>query len=204
MDKKSDDFKEKIKSPQWRLVIVLVLTFSFVYLWSMFSGISNQANVDVSYSEFLHQLNFNNVDSVSIKKLHLTGEFKEPVDIFLEAQERTTTVTKFRTNLPSFQGEDILTVMRDKGVRITVQPEESLSPFWQFIVGLLPWVLIIGIWILIMRRAQGVQGGPGGLFSFGASKAKLHDVEKPSVTLHLKTLPEWKMQKKTFRKQYSF
>jgi cell division protease FtsH len=33
-----------------------------------------------------------------------------------------------------------------------------------------------------MRRAQGVQGGPGGLFSFGASKAKLHDVEKPSVT----------------------
>jgi cell division protease FtsH len=182
MDKKSDDFKEKIKSPQWRLVIVLVLTFSFVYLWSMFSGISNQAYMDISYSEFLQQLNSNNVDSVSIKKLHMTGEFTEPVDIFMEAQERTTNVSKFRTNLPSFQGEDILTAMRDKGVRITVQPEEALSPFWQFIVGLLPWVLIIGIWILIMRRAQGVQGGPGGLFSFGASKAKLHDVEKPSVT----------------------
>jgi cell division protease FtsH len=43
-------------------------------------------------------------------------------------------------------------------------------------------VLIIGIWILIMRGAQRVQGGPGGLFSFGASKAKLHDVQKPSVT----------------------
>jgi cell division protease FtsH len=45
----------------------------------------------------------------------------------------------------------------------------------------LPWVLIIGIWILIMRGAQRVQGGPGGLFSFGASKAKLHDVQKPTV-----------------------
>jgi cell division protease FtsH len=133
MDKKSDDFKEKIKSPQWRLVIVLVLTFSFVYLWSMFSGISNQAYMDISYSEFLQQLNSNNVDSVSIKKLHMTGEFTEPVDIFMEAQERTTNVSKFRTNLPSFQGEDILTAMRDKGVRITVQPEEALSPFWQFI-----------------------------------------------------------------------
>jgi cell division protease FtsH len=33
-----------------------------------------------------------------------------------------------------------------------------------------------------MRGAQRVQGGAGGLFSFGASKAKLHDVQKPGVT----------------------
>ena len=33
-----------------------------------------------------------------------------------------------------------------------------------------------------MRRNQKIQGGPGGLFTFGASKAKLFDVKKPSVT----------------------
>ncbi|MDH4028657.1 MAG: ATP-dependent zinc metalloprotease FtsH, partial [Nitrospirota bacterium] len=67
-------------------------------------------------------------------------------------------------------------------VMINVESREQMSPFWQFIVGLLPWVLIIGIWIFIMRGAQKVQGGPGGLFSFGASKAKLHDARKPGVT----------------------
>jgi cell division protease FtsH len=35
-----------------------------------------------------------------------------------------------------------------------------------------------------MRGAQRVQGGAGGLFSFGASKAKLHDVQKPTVTFN--------------------
>jgi cell division protease FtsH len=33
-----------------------------------------------------------------------------------------------------------------------------------------------------MRRAQQIQGGPGGLFTFGASKAKLFDAKKVSVT----------------------
>ena len=43
-------------------------------------------------------------------------------------------------------------------------------------------MLIIGVWFLIMRRNQQVQGGPGGLFTFGASKAKLYDTKKPSKT----------------------
>jgi cell division protease FtsH len=43
--------------------------------------------------------------------------------------------------------------------------------------------LIIGIWILIMRRAQRIQGGPGGLFTFGSSKARIYDFkEKSAVT----------------------
>jgi cell division protease FtsH len=46
-------------------------------------------------------------------------------------------------------------------------------------------VLVIGVWIFIMKRAQQqIQGGPGGLFSFGASKAKLFDVKKPGVTFN--------------------
>jgi cell division protease FtsH len=37
--------------------------------------------------------------------------------------------------------------------------------------------------MMIMRRAQQqIQGGPGGLFTFGASKAKLFDAKRPGVT----------------------
>jgi len=49
---------------------------------------------------------------------------------------------------------------------------------------ILTWLfsLIIGFWVLMMKRNQQIQGGPGGLFTFGASKAKLYDMKKPRVT----------------------
>jgi cell division protease FtsH len=34
------------------------------------------------------------------------------------------------------------------------------------------------------KRTQQIQGGPGGLFTFGASKAKLYDTKKPSITFN--------------------
>jgi cell division protease FtsH len=52
-------------------------------------------------------------------------------------------------------------------------------------LGILPWVLIIAFWIFLSRRAQQqIQGGPGGVFSFGASKAKLFDTKKPTTTFN--------------------
>ena len=65
---------------------------------------------------------------------------------------------------------------------VTVEPAEKGSFLWQILIGVLPWVLIIGFWVILMRRAQQVQGGPGGLFTFGASKAKLYDEKKISIT----------------------
>ena len=45
------------------------------------------------------------------------------------------------------------------------------------IIGFLPIIIIIGVWIFLMRRMSGGgAGGPGGqIFSIGKSKAKLFD-----------------------------
>ncbi len=67
---------------------------------------------------------------------------------------------------------------------INVKPPETASLFWQFVIAVLPWVLIIGLWILIMRRTQQIQGGPGGLFTFAASKARKVDFKKTTVTFN--------------------
>jgi cell division protease FtsH len=66
-------------------------------------------------------------------------------------------------------------------VIITIESAEQ-GYFWQILIGILPWVLIIGFWVLMTKRNQQIQGGPGGLFTFGASKAKLYDTKKPSIT----------------------
>ena len=51
------------------------------------------------------------------------------------------------------------------------------------LLGLLPWILIIGVWIFIMRRMQaGGGGGTRGIFNFGKSKAKLISETSAKVT----------------------
>lgn len=173
---------EKSKDPKFRFIAVFILTTFIIYIWGMLGNVEERMPHNISYSEFMTQLNAGNIRSVTIKELHLDGEFNNVTAIVSSDKSIPAEVKYFQTFLPSFQGEGLITVLREKRVLINVASPERLTPFWQFIVGLLPWVLIIGFWVLIMRGAQKVQGGPGGLFSFGTSKAKLHNVEKSQVT----------------------
>ncbi len=161
----------------------VLLVFLVMFLWSQYFAPSGPQRYDINYTKFIEQLGAGNIKSVSIKKLEVTGEFVRKVDITYPGEKKPVAVTEFRTYLPSFQGEDLLAELEKKNVVINVEPEEGKSLFWQFVIGVLPWVLIIGVWMWIMRRAQHqIQGGAGGLFTFGQSKAKLFDTKKPGVT----------------------
>jgi cell division protease FtsH len=174
---------DKLKSPQWRFVIAIVIIFFVLYMWGQFSNVGKPAQYTISYSQFVEQLNAGNIDSVKIKNLEVIGLFNKEVALHLPGEKTTTTVKDFQTFLPSFQGEGLIAKLEEKDVIIDIAPDEKGSLLWQLFIGVIPWVLIIGIWIYIMRRAQQqVHGGAGGLFSFGASKAKLFDVKKPTVT----------------------
>ncbi len=62
--------------------------------------------------------------------------------------------------------------------RVSLELEERTSPWTGWIFSLLPFALIIGVWIFLMRRMSGGGGGPGGqIFNIGKSKAKLFDKE---------------------------
>ncbi len=180
---KKEDVADKLRSPQWRTSIVAILVFIILFVWTQYFTPTGPERYEVSYSQFFEQLNAGNIKSVSIRKLQVNGEFIKEVNIILPGAKKPLAVKDFQTNLPSFQGEGLLSELEKKNVVINVEPAGEKSLFWQFIIGLLPWVVIIGVWMLIMRRAQQqIQGGPGGLFTFGASKAKLFDVKKPGVT----------------------
>lgn len=183
----SGDQKKKgggmLKGYQMQLFIGFLFLLLFASVWNLGKNQHQQEKYyNIGYSQFIEQLEKGNVISVTLKELHLSGELKKDTNIYIDADKTMQPVTFFKTNLPSFQGEEIIKDLARKGVMINVDSTEAMSPFWQVVVGIIPWVLIIGVWILIMRGAQKVQGGPGGLFSFGASKAKLKDVKKPSVT----------------------
>jgi cell division protease FtsH len=178
---KKDD-GSKLKNYQLHLVIASLFLLLFALLWDGTRNAGEPIEHDISYSQFIDQLEHGNVMSVNLKELHLNGELKKDVTLYIPADKTTQPVKHFKTDLPSFQGEKLLSELRDKGVLVNVESTEGMSPFWQVVVGIVPWVLIIAVWILIMRGAQRVQGGPGGLFSFGASKAKLQDIKRTTVT----------------------
>ena len=50
------------------------------------------------------------------------------------------------------------------------------------LLGFLPWILIIAVWIFIFRRMQSGAGGQRGIFNFGKSKAKLITESSTKVT----------------------
>lgn len=176
---------DKIKNPQWRVGIAVLLGLLFIYIWSQFFNLGSAGQYNISYSQFIEQLDAGNIKFVTIKNLVVSGEFVKEINIQLTGEEKTTAVKKFQTFLPSFQGEGLIAELEEKNVLINVKPSEKGGILWQILIGILPWVLIIGVWIFIMKRAQQqIQGGPGGLFSFGTSKAKLFDAKKPGVTFN--------------------
>lgn len=184
MAEKKKNIADTLANPQWRIVIVFALILALIFFWEQFFVPKSEiAYVDISYSQFLEQLDGGNIKSVTIRELKVEGELSKETQLVAGRNGKQVAVRHFVTYLPSFQGEGLLSMLKEKDVSVTIEPAEEKSLIGQLVIALLPWVLIIGIWILIMRRSQQqLQGGPGGLFSFGASKAKLYDVTKPKVT----------------------
>ncbi len=178
-DKK--DERGGIPGTYWRYFAAFLAASLVIYGWNIFFNPAAPARTTINYSQFNEQLSAGNIKSVSIKKELLDGEFLKEASVLLQGEKKSAQVKYFETVLPSFQGEGLLAQLKEKNVIITIEPAEQ-GLLWQFLIGVLPWVLIIGFWVLMTKRTQQIQGGPGGLFTFGASKAKLYDVKKPKVT----------------------
>ena len=165
----------------WRYIAALAIASVVIFAWNSLFNFGPPPHYTINYSQFMEQLDAGNIKSVSMKKLLISGELAKEVSIQFQGEKKPAQVKYFQTVLPTFQGEGLLPQLRGKNVIITVESAEQ-AYFWQILIGVLPWVLIIGFWVFWMKRSQQIQGGPGGLFTFGASKAKLFDVKKPGVT----------------------
>jgi len=173
---------DRFRDPSWLMVFFFALVFIAVYLTSNLLSPKKDVRHDLSYSVFMQELDSDNVKSVVIERLVIQGELKKDISIPGPTDKESIKIHFFQTYLPAFQGEGILQKLQAKNVAVTVRPEEKPSVVEQFLLAMLPWALIIGVWIYVMRRSQRLQGGPGGLFTFGESKARLYDASNPKIT----------------------
>jgi cell division protease FtsH len=128
--------------------------------------------VDISYSQFTEQLDKGNVDTVEItERQQVKGSFKTPVPV------RGRNFDHFTSLLPFESSDAWVTTLRAKGV--DVRAREEKQSFGVFLFSFLPYLLIFGLLIFMLRQMQ--QGG-NRAFAFGKSKAKLLAGDTPKVT----------------------
>ena len=147
----------------WILLILVVIVIS-----SYLSPSQEQQEV-VDYSQYLNYLQNNQVESAVIVDRQLTAKLKKP-----DGKGRK----EFKTVLP-FVNDDMVKSWEDKGVKVEFK-ERTTNWVGMILTSILPWIIIIGLWIFFMRRMSA--GSNRGIFNFGKSKAKLLTENKPKVT----------------------
>ncbi len=166
------------KSPYgslWQILLILLIVW---WLSSLFFANGQGRRID--YSAFREQLKQDNVERVTVQGEQLQGRLRDPVTLSLEGN-RTAEYQDFTTYLPSFGDDRLLTLLEDKDVAVTTEPEQDFSWVW-ILLTTLPFLLFFGLIYMQYRRMSGGKGGPGGIFSFGKSKARLFDRSTEQTT----------------------
>ncbi len=175
--RQDDDFN-------WNKVLKVVLSWSaiilLVFLIMTLFKTSEGTEAELTYTEYQSLLENGKIERATIKKSEFSnfdfhGELKEPSSV--NRGGKPMQFQKFTVTLP-FLDSSVVKQWEDHGVRFSVQKEDNA---WvSALISALPWVLLLVVWFIIMRRMQGA--GPRGIFSFGKSRAKMLNEGAPKVT----------------------
>jgi cell division protease FtsH len=142
------------------LALWLVISLMMVMLFQIFKQ-PDRSSASVGYSDFLSMVESGSVSNVTIQGDNISG---------MSAQG------PFKTYTP--KDPEMIGLLRSKGVKISVKPQED-SSWFQVLLSWVPMLLLIGVWIFFMRQ---MQAGGGKAMSFGKSRAKLMTDSQEKVT----------------------
>ena len=161
----------------WNRILKVILGWSAIimavfFIMTFLRG-SEGSEYKITYPQYETLLNSNKIDKAAIKKsdfnnVEFHGVLKLPE--YLKVDGKDVKVEKFVILLPYIDAEMVKS-WTDRTISFTVEKEDNL--WLNALINMLPWVLLIGIWFIFMRRMQSGGGGNKGIFSFGKSRAKL-------------------------------
>jgi cell division protease FtsH len=150
----------------WMMWLLLAAAIAGMWLWQAGRG-SKAAHETVDYSTAYEWIQTGKVKSVVLEGDSLAGELASP------EPDSGRSIERFATTIPI--GDDTLVpLLREHRVQIQIVSQER-SAGAQLVLMLLPWILIIGLWLWLSRRAQrlmttGPLSGLGGGFLKKAKK----------------------------------
>ncbi|NWG13365.1 MAG: ATP-dependent zinc metalloprotease FtsH [Acidobacteria bacterium] len=147
------------------ILVWLAVVVSLVLLWQLFYSVRD-ASVEVrDFSTFYQQMTARKIKSVKIAGEDLEGE--------------ETGGKKFKTVVPQDAGYDLAKELQENGVAVTLEKSSNSSLMYVFLSSWLPFILLIGFWLFLMRQ---MQSGGNKALSFGKSRARLLSSQQKKVT----------------------
>jgi cell division protease FtsH len=161
--------------------------FVFFLLWLILQGGSfvGSSNNQGGYVEVPYSLVRNQVSNVQIitfdaDGVSAQGQFRSPVEV-RGANNQTASVTRFSVNLPPggavYLQEQFAT--ENPTALVEANAPQSFPLILSLLLQFLPFLLIIGFFVWMSRRAGGQMNG---VFGFGRSQAREYNPEMPKIT----------------------
>jgi cell division protease FtsH len=174
----------------------IILLFFGIQIFGGGSWSQPEKTNQATFEEFLKNGDVEKVDIINkkIAKVYLTDAAKQKE---IHSKKRSTpSFLAPGPNDPDYQFEfgdlqifqkDFQEIKAENNLSTSLNFETENNVWGDILMGILPFVIIIAIWIFIMRRmSSGAGAGAGGqLFNIGKSKAKLFD-EKTDVKTSFK------------------
>lgn len=186
-EKKNKNIKDKKPkfSPYWIYGIAIALFLGY----QVFSGSNYEDANKTTPSDFFSYLEAGDVERINIvkntrvAKIYLTKEAQAKE---IHKGSKPQSFIPSATSTPNYKFEfgdlqNFENQLKENTNSLAVKPvvtfDTETNDWGNLLMGILPFLLLIGVWIFIMRRMSGgAGGGPGGqIFNIGKSKAKLFD-----------------------------
>jgi len=162
----------------WGAVIVAA-----VIVMQVFRG-TQETYIEIPYGEYEKLINEpGKIVSATITKSDLNdyafmAKLNSETEVKIEGKIKKVKAVSVYLPEPIIKDQEAIW----KAKNISYSFDKESNEWFNLLLGLAPWVLIIGVWIFIMRRMQGQGGGSRGIFSFGKSKAKLISASGKKIT----------------------
>ncbi|MAU31298.1 MAG: peptidase M41 [Flavobacteriaceae bacterium] len=179
--------KKQQKQPQFNQYWIFGSIVLIFLLLNIFSGIGSQNSATTTPSKFFEFASKGDVERIEIINkrevyVYLTRDARLKDDHRNSSKNSLLTIASKNPNyrfefgdLQNFENK-LSKVNDENNQNIEVNYVTEQNIWGDIIISMLPFIVIIAIWIFIMRRMSAGGGGAGGqIFNIGKSKARLFD-----------------------------
>ena len=171
-------------SLMWIYAILAIVLIAVNFLWKDSSAPREDINQG-KLIELLEKQQVERIDLVNKNEAEIFLNQKGLSEHFPEVTpgvDGTTSAPSYIYKIGSLERfeEMVETVQKEKGIAnpVYINNVERKSWLSDFLIGWLPFIILIVVWIVIMRgmgRGIGGGGGAGSIFNIGKSRAQLYD-----------------------------
>ncbi|CUS97838.1 cell division protease FtsH [Candidatus Kryptobacter tengchongensis] len=167
-----------------RVILSWLIIISAVFALMVWFRGNQKLEYEITFDQYQQFLKAGKIKEAIVKKTDVNnfdfhGVLKEPEEM-ITVDGKKVRGDKFVVFLPNASDSRVIDEWTRRGVKFNFVKE---SDQWlNALLSIIPWVLLIFIWFLIMRRMQGTT--TKNIFTFGKSRARIVTNNIPKVTFN--------------------